>query len=134
MRKFAIALCVLVLLLIVGSYNVWRATEDPVISKPTLLQIGRAQLHAQLLDAEQREAQIEKQDWNSPDKLRALVKAHQDRIQKLLGNGQAAEIFAYDHAAVDRLQKRIAELEAQQAAQPPTPSVSQPEHVSPAQH
>ena len=138
MRKVAIGLCVLVILLIVGSYNVWRATEEPVISKPTMLQVGRAQLHAQLVAAEQRESQIEKLDWNSPDKLRTLVKAHQDRIQKLLGNPQAVEILSYDHAAADRLQKRIADLETQQAAQPQpqtqTAPAAPPQHASPAQH
>lgn len=134
MRKFAIALCVVVVLVILGSYNVWRATEEPVISKPTLLQIGRAQLHAQLVAAEDREEKIETQDWNSADKLRALVKAHEDRIQKLAGNGQAVEILAYDRAAIDRLQKRIAELEAQQAAQPQGPDNTQPPSATEPQH
>lgn len=139
MRKVAIALGVLVVLLIVGSYNVWRATEEPVISKPTLVQLGRAQLHSQLVAAEERESKIEKQDWNSPDKLRALIKAHQDRMQKLLGNPQAIEILAYDRAAVDRLQKRIADLEAQPAGQPPSsdasqPLPAQPQSPTPARH
>ena len=127
MSKVAIALGVLVVLLIVGSYNVWRATEEPVLSKPTLLQIGRAQLHAQLLAAEDRESRIEKQDWNTTEKLRALVKAHQDRIEKLQGNPQAAEILAYDRGSVDRLQKRIADLETQQTSQPQTPPNAQPQ-------
>lgn len=131
MRKVAIALGVLVVLLIVGSYNVWRATEEPVISKPTLVQLGRAQLHSQLVAAEDRESRIEKQDWNSADKLRALVKAHEDRIQKLLGNPQAAEILAYDHAAVDRLQKRITDLETQPVAQPPSASAPLPQPTQP---
>lgn len=117
MKKLAIVLAALAALVMFISYNVWRAAEEPVTSTPGPLEVGRAQLHAQLMDAEQREGAAEKQAWNSPDNLRALVKWHQDRIAKLTGNTQAGEILAYDRAAVDRLQKRIADLAAQQAAQ-----------------
>ena len=117
MKKFAIALVALVALVLFISYNVWRAAEEPVTTTPGPFEAGRAQLHAQLVDAEQREGAAEKQAWNSPDKLRALLKWHQDRIAKLTGNTQAGEILAYDHAAVDRIQIRIADLDAQQAAQ-----------------
>ncbi|MFP5235225.1 MAG: hypothetical protein ACLGSD_04930 [Acidobacteriota bacterium] len=117
MKKFAFALAALIGLLVVISYNVWRAAEEPVTSTPGPVEVGRAQLHAQLVDAEQREGAAEKQAWNSPVKLQTLLKWHQDRIAKLAGNTQAGEILAYDRAAVDRLQKRIADLAAQQAAQ-----------------
>lgn len=117
MKKLAIVLAALVALTMVISYNVWRAAEEPVTSTPGPLETGRAQLHAQLVDAEQHEGAAEKQAWNSPDRLRALIKWHQDRIAKLTGNSQAGEILAYDQAAVDRLQNRIADLAAQQAAQ-----------------
>lgn len=117
MKKFAIALAALVVLVLVVSYNVWRAAEEPVTSTPGPLEQGRAHLHQQLMDAEQQEGAAEKQAWNSPAKLQTLVKWHQDRIAKLNGNPQAGEILAYDRAAVDRLQKRIADLAAQQAAQ-----------------
>jgi len=117
MKKLAFVLVALVALMMVISYNVWRAAEEPVTSTPGPLEVGRAQLHAQLVDAEQHEGAAEKQAWNSPDTLRALIKWHQDRIAKLTGNSQAAEILAYDQAAIDRLQKRIADLAAQQAAE-----------------
>lgn len=127
MKKFAIVLAALVVLILVISYNVWRAAEEPVTTTPGPLEVGRAQLHAQLIDAEQHEGAAEKQAWNSPDKLRTLLKWHQDRIAKLTGNTQAGEILAYDRAAVDRLQKRLADLAAQQAAQPPAPA-THPQH------
>lgn len=116
MKKFAIALSIMALLSAVLAYNVWRASRDPVSSPPGPLEIGRQKLHAQLEESAQREAEIEKQDWNTVTLLQDLIKAHEHRIAQLTGNSQAGEILAHDHAAIERLQKRIAELQAQEAA------------------
>lgn len=121
MKKLAIALGVLVLLAGAMGYNVWRANHEPVNSAPDPLQTGRIKLHSQLEQSKQLEAQVEKQNWNSAPQLRALVKAHEHRIEQLTGNSQANEILAYDHDSLDRLQKRITYLEEQEAEQPEEP-------------
>jgi hypothetical protein len=133
MKKLAIAVAVLVFLAGIASYNVWRANQDPVTTPPSPLDIGRQQLHAQLESAKPREAEIEQQDWNSVTLLRGLIKAHQQRIDELSGNSQAGEILAHDHDAIARLQKRIADLIAQEAAKPAPddPSAAQPAQPGP---
>lgn len=103
-----------VLLAAVISYNVWRAISEPVVSTPGAYEVGRAQLHAQLEAAKKREAQFEQQDWNNMTLLHNLILAHQQRIDKLSGNKEAAEIVAYDHEACARIQARINELDAKQ--------------------
>jgi hypothetical protein len=120
MKKLTIAAAVLILLAGIASYNVWRANQDPVISPPSALDVGRQQLHAQLERSERHEAEIEKQDWNSVTLLRDLIKAHQDRMDKLSGNSQAGEILAHDRESVARIQARINDLITQEAAKPPT--------------
>lgn len=97
-------------------YGVWRESLEPVSSPPGPLEIGRAQLHAQLEDARKLETQVEKQGWNSSLDLRRMIQGHEQRIEKLKDNPEAKEILAHDRDAVDRLQKRIAELAEQQAA------------------
>jgi hypothetical protein len=132
MRIVAIAIGVLALLLAAMSYIVWRAAEEPVTGTASPVEVGRVQLHAQLEEARKTETQAEKQAWNSGSTLRALVKGHEQRIQKLAGNPQAAEILAYDRDAVTRLNQRIAALAAQEAAKAAAqelhPPVQAPEH------
>ena len=117
MKLFLLVLGILVLLAAVIGYNVWRAVAEPVVATPGPYEVGRQQLHAQLEAAKKREAQFEKEDWDSITLLRGLIASHQQRIDKLTGNGQAAEILAYDHDSITRIQARIAELEAKQRAQ-----------------
>ena len=115
-RIVAIAVGFLALLVAAMSYNVWRASQEPVTSTPGPLETGRMHLHAQLEDARKIESQAEKQGWDSPAALRELIKGHEQRIEKLAGNSQAAEIVAYDRESINRLEKRIGELAEQQAA------------------
>lgn len=119
MKKLAIAIAVLLILAGYASYNVWRANQEPVTTPPTLVDLGRQQLHDQLEQSERREADIEKQDWNSVTLLHDLIGAHQHRIDQLSNNSQATEIVAHDRDAMERLQKRINELVAQQSVAPP---------------
>lgn len=126
MKKLAIAIAVLLILAGFASYNVWRANQDPVTAPPGPLEMGRQQLQSQLKQSEQREAEIEKQDWDSVPLLRDLMSAHQHRIDQLSGNAEAAEIVAHDREAMARLQKRIDEIIAQQSATPPQPQDGNP--------
>lgn len=121
MKKFAIALAVLAVCVIVFMFNVFRATQLPVTAAPDPLEQGRQKLHAQLVASEQREAGIEKQDWNSIPLLRDLINSHQERIGKLAGNGQAGEIIAHDRDAIARLEKRVQELVEQESRKPLAP-------------
>jgi hypothetical protein len=107
----------LVLLAAVITFNVWRALSEPVVATPGPYEVGRQHLHDQLEAAKRREAQFEQRDWNSITLLHNLIVAHQQRIDQLTGNKEAAEIVAYDHDAMTRLQKRINELDAKQRAQ-----------------
>jgi hypothetical protein len=117
MKKiFVIIFGLLVLFAAAMTFGVWRESQAPVSETPGPLETGRAQLHAQLQDARKVETQAEKQDWNSPADLRRLMQGHARRIEKLKDNTEAKEIVAYDRDAVDRLEKRIAELAEQQAA------------------
>ena len=118
MKKVVLGLGVLVAFLFgVVAYNVWRAETAPVVKTPGIVEQGREELHAKLLAQEQREAQIEKLYWDSPEKLRLLIKSHQDRIDQLKGNDAGAEVVAHDRDAIARLEKRITDIEAEQAAQ-----------------
>ena len=47
---------------------------------------------------------------------RGLIQGHQQRIDRLKDNQEAAEIVAYDRDAVDRLEKRIAQIAEEEAA------------------
>ena len=129
-RIFAILLAILALFAAAMTYGVWRETQEPVSSAPGPLEMGRAQLRAQLEDARKVETEVEKRDWNSPTDLRRLIQGHEQRIEKLKDNPEAKEILAYDRDAVDRLQKRIAELAEQQAAKA-AEQESQPESKNP---
>lgn len=115
-KLFAIILGLLTLFAGAMMYGVWRESQEPVSSPPGPLELGRAHLHAQLEDARKLEIQLEKQGWNSSPDLRRLIQGHEQRIAKLKDNPEAKEILAYDREAVDRLQKRIADLAEQQAA------------------
>ena len=118
MKKVVLGLGALVAFLFgVVAYNVWRAETAPVVKTPGIVEQGREELHAKLLAQEQREAQIEKLYWDSPEKLRLLIKSHQDRIDQLKGNDAGAEVVAHDRDAIARLEKRITDIEAEQAAQ-----------------
>lgn len=135
MKKIAIGLvllgALLLVLVITVSYGVWRATATPIARTPSALETGRQQLHLQLEQSRKREAEIEKQDWNSVTLLHELVSAHQERIEKLKDNKQADEILAYDRDSVTRLEKRIEELGIQQAAaaeQAAAPSTPAPQN------
>lgn len=122
MKKFlAIAVGVLALLASAMIYNVWRGSQEPVTKTPGPLETGRAQLRQQLDEAQKTEAQVEKQDWDSAVSLRRLISGHQQRIEKLKGNTEAGEILAYDQAAIERLEKRIVDLAAQEAARAAEP-------------
>ncbi|HEY2861378.1 MAG TPA: hypothetical protein VGJ21_23410 [Terracidiphilus sp.] len=116
MKKLLLAAAVLILLAGIASYNVWHATQDAVVTSPSPLDIGRQQLHVQLEKSARRETEIEKLDWDSITLLRDLVKVHQQRIDKLSANSQAGEILAHDRAAIARIQARIDNLIAQEAA------------------
>jgi hypothetical protein len=118
MRAIGI-LVVLVFLTLAGItfYNVWRGETDPVTTTPGLVEQGRVDLHEKLVQAEQREAGIEKTYWNSPEKLRVLIKSHRQRMDELNGNNAGAEIVAHDKDAIARLERRIAGIEAAQEAQ-----------------
>lgn len=97
-------------------YNVWRGSHEPVTHTPGPLEVGRAELQAQLETAKKTELQAEQQNWNSPDQLRVLIQGHQERIEKLEGNKEAAAIVTYDRDSIGRLEKRIAQIAEQEAA------------------
>jgi len=106
----------LTLLAVAMVYTVSRASQEPVTHTPGPLETGRAQLHAQLEEAKKTEGQAEQQGWNSPEQLRALIDGHKQRIEKLKDNKEAAEIVAYDRQAIDRLEKRMAQIAEEEAA------------------
>lgn len=117
-RIVVIALCGLAVLLVgVIGYNVWRGETAPVTKTPDAVEQGRVNLHNQLAQAEQREAQIEKMYWSSPEKLRILIQSHQKRIDELNGNSAGGEIVAHDKDAIARLEKRIADIATEQEAE-----------------
>jgi hypothetical protein len=116
MKKIAIALGVLALLCGVMAYNVWRAETETIVRTPGVVEQGRVALHMQLLQAEQREAGIEKIYWNQPEKLQVLIHSHETRIAQLEGNPAGGEIVAHDKDAIARLQKRIADIAAAREA------------------
>jgi sRNA-binding protein len=98
-------------------YNTWGGARGPLVKAPGEVEQGRMDLHAKLVQAEQREGEIEKVYWNSPAQLQVLVKSHQQRIDELKGNDAGAEIVAHDKDAIERLQKRIADVEAEREAE-----------------
>jgi len=117
MKKAALILFGVLVALAAGMmYGVWRASQEPVTHTPGPLETARVQLHAEIEEAKKTEAAAEKQDWDSPDRLRALIQGHEQRIDKLKDNKEAAEIVAYDRDAVDRLEKRIAQIAEEEAA------------------
>jgi ABC-type anion transport system duplicated permease subunit len=116
MKIFAIAFGVLAILAGIMIYNLWLAENEPITNTPGQLEQTSMQLHNQLVQAEQREVQFEKLYWDSPGQLRVLITSHRRRIEELAGNKQAGEIVAHDRDAVARLEKRIADLDAQRLA------------------
>ena len=131
MKKLVLALAALLLIIGFVSWNVWHAVYEPVTSPPSPVELGRQQLHNQLEQSKAREAEIEKQDWDSITLLRGLIDAHQHRIDQLKGNSQAGEILAHDGDAIARIQKRIADLQVQQAQQAATQSANESEQSTP---
>lgn len=117
MKLLLLILGFLILLVAIISFNVWRSLSEPIVTAPNAYELGRQHLHEQLEATKKREAQFEQQDWNYITPLHNLILAHQQRIDKLTGNKEAAEIIAYDHEAMIRLQKRINELDAKERAQ-----------------
>ena len=115
-RIVVISIAVLAMLAVAMMVNVWHAARDPVTHTPGPLESGRIQLRAQFEDAKKTEEMAEQQAWNSPAQLRTLMQGHEQRIDKLKDNKEAAEIVAYDRDAVDRLEKRIAQIAEQEAA------------------
>src|SRR6476646_4870538 len=117
MKRFvSIGIGIVALLAIAMVYNVWRASQEPVTRTPGPLETGRIQLHAQLEQAKAPDGMAEKQAWEADDRLRALIAGHEQRMEKLKDNKEAAEIVAYDRGAIDRLEKRIAQIAEQEAA------------------
>ena len=125
MKKLAIALTLFVLVLVAIGINLSRASREPLVTTPDPLQVGRAKLHDQLVQSEQREAGIEKQDWNSVALLRELIDAHQKRIDELSGNTEAGDIVTHDRDAIARLEKRIQDLAAIESKKPTEPPVEE---------
>lgn len=118
MKKVVIGIGALIAFLVgIVSFNVWRAESTPVVKTPGILEQNREGLHAKLTAQAQRETQVEKLYWNSPEQLRILIKSHQQRISQLSGNSAGVEIIAHDKDAIARLEKRIGDIEADQAAQ-----------------
>jgi hypothetical protein len=117
MKRFvAIGIGVMVLLAVAMVYSVWRESQEPVTRTPGPLETGRMELHAQLEQSIKTESEAEKQNWNSSEKLRALIEGHRQRMERLKDNKEAAEIVAYDRDAIDRMEKRIAQIAEQEAA------------------
>lgn len=96
--------------------NVWAAERSQLNHAPGAVDEGRASLHAQLLQASNREAEIEKQEWNSPGQLYVLIDSHKQRIAEMGDNPEGKELVAHDQQAIDRLQKRIAAIYAEREA------------------
>ncbi len=96
------------------AWTVWRADTAPVTIPPNAMQLGQQELHQQLDETRQHEADVEKQAWNSMDQLVKLIQWHQHRIDRLTGNSQAAEVVAYDRGSIARIQTRINDLAAQE--------------------
>ncbi|MFZ0395567.1 MAG: hypothetical protein WCF17_13320 [Terracidiphilus sp.] len=125
MKKLAAAVLFVVVVIAIG-INLSRASRAPLIATPDPLEAARQKLHAQLVQSEQREAEIEKQDWHSIVLLHQLIDAHQERIEKLTGNTEAGEIIAHDRDAIARLEKRIQDLAAMESDKPAAPASPPP--------
>lgn len=122
MKKLVLTSALFAAIIIAIGFNLSRASREPLVITPDPLQAGRQKLHAQLVQSEQREAEIEKQDWHSTALLNQLVSAHQERIGKLAGNSEAAEIVAHDRDAIARLEKRIQDLAVWASEKPTAPA------------
>jgi septal ring factor EnvC (AmiA/AmiB activator) len=116
-RILVISIGTLVLFALAMMVSVWRESQAPLTHTPSALETGRAQLQAQLEESKKTEAAVEQQQWKSPDQLRALIEGHEQRIAKLKNNKEAAAIVAYDRDSIERLQKRIAQIAEERAAQ-----------------
>lgn len=121
MRLKLLLLAIILCLAAVGGgtavlWNLWFAQMHTPWAEPGAVEKGRLALAAQLADSVKREAEIEKIYWDQPEKLQVLIQAHQLRMDKLAGNSAANEIVAHDKQAIDKLQQRIAALEAERQA------------------
>lgn len=99
------------------AWNIWYAQSHTPSAEPGAVERGRQALAAQLADSVKREAEIEKLYWNQPEKLEVLLQSHQQRQEKLEGNTAAGELLAHDKQAIERLQQRIAAIQAAREAQ-----------------
>jgi len=116
-RAITIALGVVLALVGVLAYNVWRGETEVLAPIPGKVELERRALHAKLEQAQQRETEIEKMYWSQPEKLQVLIQSHQKRISELEGNAAGGEIVAHDKDAVARLQKRIEAIAVERQAQ-----------------
>ncbi len=125
MNKLVLAAALFVAVIFAIGFNLSRAIQEPLVTVPDPLQAGRQKLHAQLVQSEQREAEIEKQDWHSTALLNQLVIAHQQRMEKLAGNAEAGEIIAHDRDAIARIEKRIQDIAVWESEKPPAAAAPQ---------
>ncbi len=116
MKIVAIVLVVLAALAGIIAWTVYRADTVPVTSPPSAVQQGQKQLHDQLQQTIQHEAEVEKQAWNSMDQLVKLIHWHQQRMDRLAANPQATEVIAYDRDSITRIQSRINQLDIEEKA------------------
>ena len=116
MRIIALILLALATIAGVIAWTVYRADTAPVTAPPSAVQQGQQQLHSQLQETIQHESEVEKQAWNSTDQLVKLIHWHQQRIDRLDGNSQAADVLIYDRDSITRIQARINELAVEEKA------------------
>ena len=115
---FAVLLALAAVVTCIGiGWNVWYAESHTPTAAPGTVEQGKLNLHAQLEQTQQREAEIEKLFWNQPEKLEVLIASHKQRLDKLTGNPSAGELAAHDQQAVTRLEQRIVQIAAERQAQ-----------------
>ncbi|WP_420236666.1 hypothetical protein ACOBR2_13645 [Telmatobacter bradus] len=110
----AVALC-LTAASVVG-FNIWSAEHKTLVHQPSAVDEGRTNLHGELVQAGNREAEIEKQEWNSPVQLQGLIESHKQRMTEMGDNPEGKELVAHDQQAIDRLSKRITEIYVEREA------------------
>jgi hypothetical protein len=96
--------------------NIWASEHKTLVHQPGAVDEGRANLHGELVQAGNREAEIEKLEWNSPVQLQGLIESHKQRITEMGDNPEGKELVAHDQQAIDRLSKRITEIYVEREA------------------